>query len=287
MRIAAVALLATGCSTAGSHSAKPDAAAPFARLKQLDSTIPFVFDGGTTIDPDHDGPMHGARVRVNGPKSARAEWTCFEGGKPNHTAEFVLTRGSRARRAKVERVGPRGAGRVPSPPRPMPKKAALTLSGILLLVLGFLFGPEVLTGSGDSASSSTTAGAGISERADAPAAQSKAPSSSTAGSSARADVAIDTRIGFTSKRALEEHHAKHGREFGSITQAEYLRLAQELRDAARGGPVRESTRDDGVITRFDTRSGAFIAFHDDKTIRTFFKPNDGLRYFERQLDKDH
>lgn len=94
-------------------------------------------------------------------------------------------------------------------------------------------------------------------------------------------------VGFSSNRALEEHFEKHGREFGSNSAAEYLELAQELRDAPAGGAILEAVRDDGVITRFDKRSGAFLAFHSNRTIRTFFKPNDGQRYFERQLGKEH
>lgn len=165
----------------------------------------------------------------------------------------------------------------------MRKKATLTLTGLLLAVLGILFGPKILDGSASSPSE-TARSFGI-EAATIPGsdATTHAPTSSSKAPSAD----VDTRVGFTSKRALEEHFAKHGTEFGSITQAQYLRLAQELRDAKVGGTVREAARADGVITRFDTKSGAFLAFHDDKTIRTFFKPNDGLRYFERQLDKDH
>ncbi|MBI5364047.1 MAG: hypothetical protein HZA53_12760 [Planctomycetes bacterium] len=86
---------------------------------------------------------------------------------------------------------------------------------------------------------------------------------------------------------LNEHFEKHGREFGAITKDEYLRRAQELRDATVGGDVREVVRDDGVASRFDKRTGAFIAFDRDLTIRTFFKPNDGVRYFERQAEREH
>lgn len=89
-------------------------------------------------------------------------------------------------------------------------------------------------------------------------------------------------IGFTSRRAWREHFAKHGAEFGKITAEEYLRLAQVLRDAPRSGLVLERVRDDGVITRFDRASGAFLAFHRDLSIRTFFRPKDGEAYFERQ-----
>jgi pyocin large subunit-like protein len=39
---------------------------------------------------------------------------------------------------------------------------------------------------------------------------------------------------------------------------------------------------DGVVSRFDRRSGAFLAFDSDGTIRTFFRPNDGESYFRRQ-----
>lgn len=91
--------------------------------------------------------------------------------------------------------------------------------------------------------------------------------------------------GFRSRKQFDEHYAKHGREFGNISQSEYLRLAQELRDAPAGGPVLEIVKSDGVITRFDKRSGAFGAYNRDRTIRTFFKPNDGERYFRRQAQR--
>ncbi len=92
-------------------------------------------------------------------------------------------------------------------------------------------------------------------------------------------------IGFTSARHLDEHFEKHGSEFGSVTKQQYLALAQGLRDAAAGGPILEAVRKDGVTTRFDRASGAFIAFNPDRTIRTFFKPNDGERYFRRQAER--
>jgi pyocin large subunit-like protein len=91
--------------------------------------------------------------------------------------------------------------------------------------------------------------------------------------------------GFRSRRQFDEHFAKHGREFGNISQEEYLHLAQELRDAPTGGPILQIAKPDGVITRFDRRIGAFGAYNRDRTIRTFFKPNDGERYFRRQAER--
>jgi pyocin large subunit-like protein len=91
--------------------------------------------------------------------------------------------------------------------------------------------------------------------------------------------------GFRSPRQLEEHFQKHGREFGHISQAEYLRLAQDLRDAPVGGPILEAIKPGGVISRFDRHTGYFGAYNQNRTIRTFFIPNDGERYFHRQAKR--
>ena len=100
-----------------------------------------------------------------------------------------------------------------------------------------------------------------------------------------ADKSWGTGVGFADARRLEEHYEKHGAEFGHITKQDYLRQAQLLRDARVGGPVLETVRADRVATRFDRQTGAFIAFNPNGTIRTFFKPNDGERYYRRQAER--
>lgn len=97
----------------------------------------------------------------------------------------------------------------------------------------------------------------------------------------------NSAIGFRTRRNLEEHYAKHGQEFGTITEDEYLQQAQALRDAPLNNDILEARRSDGVTTRFDRKTRAFLAFNQDLTIRTFFKPNDGERYFKRQIDREH
>lgn len=101
------------------------------------------------------------------------------------------------------------------------------------------------------------------------------------------DTAIPSRtnVGFVNERRLEEHYEKHGAEFGRITRQDYLRQAQLLRDAQVGGPVLQTVRADGVTTKFDRQTGAFVAFNPNGTIRTFFKPNDGERYYRRQAER--
>ncbi len=72
-------------------------------------------------------------------------------------------------------------------------------------------------------------------------------------------------VGFASRQKTIDHYRKHGREFGSISMEQYVRKAQELRDRPAGGPILESVRPDGVVTRFDRESGDFIAFNRDGT----------------------
>lgn len=92
-------------------------------------------------------------------------------------------------------------------------------------------------------------------------------------------------VGFRTRERLHEHFVKHGHEFRAADSAQYLALAQALRDAEVGGDVLESVRADGVVSRFDRASGTFIAFDADGTLRTCFKPNDGERYFVRQAKR--
>ena len=93
--------------------------------------------------------------------------------------------------------------------------------------------------------------------------------------------------GFRSRAQLHEHYAKHGVEFGHISELDYLRLAQELRDLPPGGPILEARRPNGEFSRFDRRKGYFGAYNPDRTIRTFFIPNDGERYFRRQARRPY
>lgn len=94
-------------------------------------------------------------------------------------------------------------------------------------------------------------------------------------------------IGFRNRERLLEHFRKHGREFGVKKAADYLRLAQILRDRPRSDDVLEFVRNDAVTSKFDRASGAFVAYNSDGTLRTFFRPNDGEAYFERQKSRAH
>lgn len=121
---------------------------------------------------------------------------------------------------------------------------------------------------------------------EAPAAAPHSPTVGAPSSNVTTAPGIDEpAIGFRDAGHLVEHFQKHGAEFGRISQEEYLRQAQRLRDRPVGGEILEAIRQDGVMTRFDRSTGAFLAVDPDRTIRTFFRPNDGEAYFQRQLKR--
>ena len=122
----------------------------------------------------------------------------------------------------------------------------------------------------------------VTERGARDVARGPAPAEARDPSSART---WGTAVGFADQRRLDEHYEKHGAEFGRISKQDYLRQAQLLRDAKPVDPVLEAVRRDGVVTRYDRQTGAFIAFKPNGVIRTFFKPNDGERYWRRQAER--
>ncbi len=124
-------------------------------------------------------------------------------------------------------------------------------------------------------------GAGC-RQSDSPAPKQTPRQQTSTGKDQAGAIVVRAEIGFATRRKFLDHYEKHGAEFGSISREEYLRQAQILRDSPAGGDILEAVRTDGVISRFDRKTGAFLAFNPDLTIRTYFKPNDGERYFRRQ-----
>ena len=126
----------------------------------------------------------------------------------------------------------------------------------------------------------------LSDRGGRPAPRdSAATEATTRMPGASAGTGWGASVGFADTRRLDEHFEKHGGEFGRITKQDYLRQAQLLRDAKVGDPILETVRKDGVTTRFDRQTGAFIAFNPNGVIRTFFKPNAGESYYRRQAQR--
>ena len=84
---------------------------------------------------------------------------------------------------------------------------------------------------------------------------------------------------FRNQDLYDQHYNKHGHEFGDITKEEYLKLANELFTS---GEALTKTESDGDLLFYDVESNTFGVLSQDGYIRTCFKPDDGIEYWNRQ-----
>jgi len=97
-----------------------------------------------------------------------------------------------------------------------------------------------------------------------------------------AALAVAGGPGFRTPHLLEDHFSRFGSQFGQVNIQQYLHLAQQLRDAQPSKNILISKRPDGGGAKFDLRRGWFVAYDGDGTLRTFFIPAEGVRFFEKQ-----
>ncbi len=84
---------------------------------------------------------------------------------------------------------------------------------------------------------------------------------------------------FRSQELYNQHYEKHGNEFGEISQEEYLLLANKLFVSSK---ALKKTESDGDYLFYDTDTNTFGVLSKDGFIRTCFKPDDGIDYWNRQ-----
>lgn len=87
---------------------------------------------------------------------------------------------------------------------------------------------------------------------------------------------------FRSQKLFDQHFEKHGAEFGDITQEDYLRMANELINSESDTVLTKTEKEDGDYVFFDTETGRFAVLSTDGYIRTFFIPDQGIKYYDKQ-----
>ncbi|MBR1392744.1 MAG: hypothetical protein IJ561_02795 [Ruminococcus sp.] len=87
---------------------------------------------------------------------------------------------------------------------------------------------------------------------------------------------------FRSKKLFDDHYAKHGAEFGDITQEEYLKLANDLLNSEADTILHKKEKEDNDDVFYDTATGYFLVLSTDGYIRTFFIPDRGIDYYNKQ-----
>lgn len=90
----------------------------------------------------------------------------------------------------------------------------------------------------------------------------------------------DGVLEFRNDNLWEEHFLKHGGEFGYTTKEDYLEGANEVVTSAYSKHKQEA--EDGDDIYYDAENNEIVFVSKDGYIRTYFKPSDGIEYYNRQ-----
>jgi pyocin large subunit-like protein len=91
---------------------------------------------------------------------------------------------------------------------------------------------------------------------------------------------VEEQYYFRSESLLEQHYEKHGQEMGFSSAKDYEKAASDVITNPDALHKTEQEDDDDVYYLEDTNE--FVIVSTDGYIRTYFKPKDGIRYFNRQ-----
>lgn len=86
---------------------------------------------------------------------------------------------------------------------------------------------------------------------------------------------------FRNQSLYDSHYEKHGHEFGNITKEEYLQKANDLINSD-SPDILTKYEDDGDFMYFNKKTDEFLVLAPDGYIRTYFIPDDGIDYWNRQ-----
>ncbi len=90
---------------------------------------------------------------------------------------------------------------------------------------------------------------------------------------------VESEIEFRNSKSLEEHFKKHGIEMGYSSASEYQGRANEI---ISDDNVLKTQQDDLDMAYFLQSSGEFVVVSRDGFFRTFFIPEEGMKYFNKQ-----
>jgi pyocin large subunit-like protein len=92
-------------------------------------------------------------------------------------------------------------------------------------------------------------------------------------------------LNFANDARLDEHWRKHGmnvKEFDPVlTKEQYLKRARDFFES-KASEMLYKNRANGDALRFRPSTGEFGVLSSQRVIRTYFRPDSGIRYWERQ-----
>ena len=85
---------------------------------------------------------------------------------------------------------------------------------------------------------------------------------------------------FRNEKLREQHYQKHGREMGFPSPGAYEQAAGEVAENPKS--LHKKQRKDGDDVYFLEAGNDFVVVSGDGYIRTYFRPHDGIKYYNRQ-----
>ena len=95
-----------------------------------------------------------------------------------------------------------------------------------------------------------------------------------------AEQTARTAYKFRNDDLLESHYWKHGKEMGFDSPDEYLMAANAV--IANPDAMTKTEKEDGDLVFYVEETNEFVVLSTDGYIRTYFYPDSGRRYFEKQ-----
>ena len=85
---------------------------------------------------------------------------------------------------------------------------------------------------------------------------------------------------FRTAKDCADHFKKHGNEFGYKTEQQYLEGANRVINSS--DSLHKKEKEDGDDVYYLKDSNEFVIVSTTGYIRTYFKPDDGIAYYNRQ-----
>ena len=89
----------------------------------------------------------------------------------------------------------------------------------------------------------------------------------------------------TAEENADYQFGKNGKDFGAVSQADYVTKAHRFIDAPPAG-VQKLERANGDALLYDAKSNTFVVATKTGAPRTMFKPRDGAAYWRQQVSRE-
>lgn len=111
-------------------------------------------------------------------------------------------------------------------------------------------------------------------------AEPQQPSESQPATESQTSETAETTYKFRSKKLLNQHYEKHGIEMGFASAADYEAAASAVINNP--DALYKTEKEDGDGVYYVEATNEFVILSTDGYIRTYFYPNGGINYFNRQ-----